>query len=49
MQTLRGFYTQEAAKEIVAYAAERQVTIVPEKVLGHSLAHGSSHPELGQD
>ena len=43
-----GFYTQEEIKEVVAYAKERQVTIVPEiEMPGHSLAALAAYPELG--
>ncbi len=43
-----GFYTQEEIKEIVAYAQQRQVTIVPEiEMPGHSLAALAAYPELG--
>lgn len=43
-----GFYTQEEAKEIVAYAADRFITIIPEIDLpGHMLAALTSYPELG--
>jgi hexosaminidase len=43
-----GFYTQEDVKEIVAYAAERYITVVPEiEMPGHSLAALASYPELG--
>jgi hexosaminidase len=42
-----GFYTQNDIKEIVAYAAERHVTILPEiDVPGHSMAAIASYPEL---
>ncbi len=42
-----GFYTQEQVKDIVAYAAERQITIVPEFELpGHELAAIAAYPEL---
>lgn len=42
-----GFYTQEDIKEIVQYAADRYVTIVPEiDVPGHSLAAVAAYPEL---
>ena len=42
-----GFYTQEDIKEIVAYAKERFVDILPEiDVPGHSLAAVVSYPEL---
>lgn len=43
-----GFYTQEEAKEIVAYAAERYVTVIPEIDLpGHMQAALAAYPELG--
>jgi hexosaminidase len=43
-----GFYTQEDIKEIVAYAAERYITIVPEiEIPGHSQAAIASYPEFG--
>lgn len=43
-----GFYTQEQLKELVAYAAERYITIVPEIDLpGHQLAALAAYPELG--
>lgn len=42
-----GFYTQEEIKEIVKYAAERHVTVVPEiEMPGHSLAALASYPYL---
>jgi hexosaminidase len=42
-----GFYTQDDIKEIVAYAKERFVDILPEiDVPGHSLAAVVSYPEL---
>jgi hexosaminidase len=42
-----GYYTQEEIREIVAYAATRQITIVPEIELpGHSLAALAAYPEL---
>ena len=42
-----GFYTQDEIREIVAYARERFVNIVPEiDVPGHSLAAVASYPEL---
>ena len=45
--TVGGFYTQEDMKEIIKYAADRFITIVPEiDVPGHSLAAVASYPEL---
>ena len=43
-----GFYTQEDVREIVAYAADRFVTIVPEiEMPGHSQATIAAYPALG--
>jgi hexosaminidase len=43
-----GFYTQEQLKALVAYAAERGITIVPEIDLpGHAQALVAAYPELG--
>ncbi|MCX2739057.1 glycoside hydrolase family 20 protein [Pontibacter anaerobius] len=43
-----GFYTQEEAKEIVKYAADRHVTVVPEiEMPGHSSAALTAYPYLG--
>lgn len=43
-----GFYTQEEIKEIVRYAKERYITVIPEIDLpGHMLAALASYPELG--
>jgi hexosaminidase len=42
-----GFYTQDEVREIVAYAAERHVTVVPEiEMPGHSTAALAAYPEL---
>lgn len=42
-----GFYTQEQAREIVEYAAERFITVIPElEVPGHELAAISAYPWL---
>lgn len=42
-----GFYTQEEARELIKYAADRYVTIIPEiEIPGHSLAAISCYPEL---
>ncbi|NMA73902.1 MAG: family 20 glycosylhydrolase [Bacteroidales bacterium] len=43
-----GFYTQDEVKEIVNYAQERYITIIPEIDLpGHMQAALSAYPELG--
>lgn len=43
-----GFYTQEEIKEIVKYAAERGITIIPEVDLpGHMQAALAAYPGLG--
>ena len=43
-----GFYTQDEVREVVAYAAARHITVIPEIELpGHSLAALSAYPELG--
>jgi hexosaminidase len=43
-----GYYTQEQVKDIVKYASERQVTIIPEiEMPGHSVAALSAYPHLG--
>jgi hexosaminidase len=43
-----GYYTQEEVKEIVKYAQERFVTIIPEIELpGHSLGALTAYPHLG--
>src|SRR5690606_35442658 len=43
-----GFYTQEDIKEILAYAAERQIAIIPEiSMPGHASAAIASYPFLG--
>jgi len=42
-----GFYTQEQIKEVVRYAAERYINIIPEIELpGHSSAAIAAYPEL---
>ncbi len=46
-RTFGGFYTQEDIKELVRYAKDRFVNILPEiDVPGHSLAAVVSYPEL---
>jgi len=43
-----GFYTQDEVRAIVAYAAERHITVVPEiDMPGHAQAAVASYPELG--
>ena len=43
-----GFYTQDDVREIVAYARDRFVTIVPEiEMPGHALAAIAAYPQLG--
>lgn len=42
-----GFYSQEDVKEVVAYAAERFVNVVPEiEMPGHSVAALAAYPQL---
>jgi len=42
-----GFYTQDDIREVVRYAANRHITIVPEiEIPGHSLAACASYPEI---
>lgn len=44
------FYTQEQIKDIVAYAAERYITVIPEiEMPGHALAALAAYPELSCD
>jgi hexosaminidase len=43
-----GFYTQEDVREVVAFAAARHITVVPEiEMPGHAEAAIASYPELG--
>lgn len=45
-----GFYTQEQIKEVIAYAAKRYVTIIPEiEMPAHSMALLAAYPELGTE
>jgi len=45
--TYGGFYTQQQVKEIVQYATDRNITIVPEiDMPGHSMAILAAYPEL---
>ncbi|KQR71243.1 beta-N-acetylhexosaminidase [Pedobacter sp. Leaf176] len=44
---VKGFYTQDEAKEIVRYAAEKYITVIPEIELpGHASAAIAAYPEL---
>jgi N-acetyl-beta-hexosaminidase len=43
-----GFYTQDDIREVVAYAAARHITVVPEiEMPGHSLAALAAYPQFG--
>lgn len=43
-----GYYTQDDLREIVSYAADRFITVVPEiEMPGHSQAAIAAYPELG--
>ena len=43
-----GFYTQDEIRAVVAYAAERGITVVPEiEMPGHAVAALTAYPELG--
>jgi hexosaminidase len=43
-----GYYTQEEIKEVVRYAAERHINVIPEiEMPGHALAALASYPGLG--
>jgi hexosaminidase len=43
-----GFYTQDQCREIIAYAADRCITIVPEiDMPGHMMGALAAYPELG--
>ena len=43
-----GFYTQEEAREVVRYAAERHITVIPEiDMPGHMLGLLTAYPEIG--
>jgi hexosaminidase len=45
--TYGGFYTQNDIREVIAYAADRHITIVPEiDIPGHSMAAVAAYPEL---
>jgi len=43
-----GYYAQEEIKDVVQYAADRHVTVIPEiEMPGHALAALASYPQLG--
>ena len=42
-----GYYTQDEIREVVAYAAERHITVIPEvEMPGHAMAALAAYPEL---
>ena len=46
--TYGGFYTQEEIKEIIAYAKERYIEVIPEiDMPGHAQATIAAYPEIG--
>lgn len=46
-KTYGGYYTQEDIKELLAYAAERHISILPEiDIPGHSMAFLAAYPDL---
>lgn len=46
-QPYGGFYTQQQAREIVKYAAERYITVIPEiEMPGHAIAALTAYPSL---
>ncbi|HEX6661551.1 MAG TPA: family 20 glycosylhydrolase [Sphingomicrobium sp.] len=48
LPTIGGFYSQQQVRDIVAYAATRNVTIVPEiEMPGHALSAVRAYPNLG--
>src|SRR5881394_2014604 len=43
-----GFYTQDDVREVVRYATERGITVLPEiEMPGHAMAAIAAYPELG--
>ncbi|MBO0936379.1 beta-N-acetylhexosaminidase [Fibrella sp. HMF5335] len=45
-----GFYTQEQIRDVVRYAQERFVTVIPEiEMPGHAMALLAAYPELGSN
>lgn len=50
VQRTGGFYTQDQAREVVKYAAARNIEVIPEiEMPGHSTAVLAAYPELGND
>ena len=46
-QKYGGYYTQEELRDIVAYAAQRNIEVIPEiDMPGHSKALGAIHPDI---
>jgi hexosaminidase len=47
-QRYGGFYTQDEVKDVVKYAADRYITVIPEIELpGHAMAALAAYPQLG--
>jgi len=47
-QRYGGYYTQEEVKDLVRYAAERHITVIPEiEMPGHASAALTAYPDLG--
>ncbi len=47
-QPYGGYYTQDEIREVVAYAAKRHITVIPEiEMPGHATAALAAYPELG--
>ncbi len=45
-----GYYTQDQIREVVKYAADRYINVIPEiEMPGHALAALAAYPELGCD
>ncbi|WP_316805556.1 beta-N-acetylhexosaminidase [Pedobacter nototheniae] len=45
-----GFYTQDEIKEVIKYAADRYITIIPEiEMPAHNMAVLAAYPELGTE
>jgi hexosaminidase len=45
-----GFYTQDQIREVIKYAADRYINVIPEiEIPGHSEAALAAYPELGCD